>query len=82
MREIVPGNLAFFADKFDSTTPCGVTVPTLKEDVRASISRSKQVNASKAERDRQTAREAESGQQDATDVPCNLCHHERRDVDK
>ena len=82
MREIAPGTLAFFADKFDVTTPCGVTVSTLKEDVRASVLRLEQVNASKAERDRQTARDAKSDQQNATNVPCNLCHHERRDVDK
>jgi peptide/nickel transport system substrate-binding protein len=31
MREIAPRNLAFFAGKFDLTTPYGVTIPTLKD---------------------------------------------------
>ncbi len=31
MREIAPRNLAFFAGKFDVTSPYGVTVPTFKD---------------------------------------------------
>ncbi|MBV9966751.1 MAG: peptide ABC transporter substrate-binding protein, partial [Alphaproteobacteria bacterium] len=31
MREIAPRNLAFFAGKFDVTSPYGVTIPTLKD---------------------------------------------------
>jgi peptide/nickel transport system substrate-binding protein len=31
MREIAPRNLAFFAGKFDMTSPYGVTIPTLKD---------------------------------------------------
>jgi peptide/nickel transport system substrate-binding protein len=31
MREIAPRNLAFFAGKFDITSPYGVTIPTLKD---------------------------------------------------
>src|SRR5712672_3603836 len=31
LREIAPRNLAFFAGKFDVTSPYGVTVPTLKD---------------------------------------------------
>jgi hypothetical protein len=41
-----------------------------------------QANASKPDRDCQTAPEAESDEQDATDVPRNLCHHERGSVDQ